>query len=122
MTDRDRLKNKIDYLQKVFMEDDDYDHLSEFLADRLLADKDIIVPPCKVGQKIWHLWEHYDGSCEIREGKVSMLQQKADKSWKFRISINSSVWDNKIDDIGKTVFLTKEEAETELRKRSEDNA
>ena len=44
MTDRDRLIEKFDYLQNVYMEDDDYDYYNEFLVDRLLADKDIILP------------------------------------------------------------------------------
>lgn len=44
MTDRDSLIEKFDYLQNVYMEDDDYDYYNEFLVDRLLADKDIILP------------------------------------------------------------------------------
>lgn len=51
---------------------------------------------------------------ELQEGKVSMIQQKADKSWKFRVTINSSVCDYTIDEIGKTIFFSKDEA-TRLR-------
>jgi hypothetical protein len=51
---------------------------------------------------------------ELREGKVSMIQQKADKSWKFRITMNSSVCDYTVDEIGKTIFFSEAEA-TELR-------
>ena len=35
---------------------------------------------------------------ELREGKISMLQQKADRSWKFRVS-HSYVSDYKVEDI-----------------------
>ena len=112
MTDRDRLIELI--------HDSDLSLDSVRLADHLLANG-IIVPPCYIGQEIWYVWEHYDGSVEVIKGKISMLQQKSDKSWKFRITINSSVWDFKIDDIGVRYFLTKEEAEAELEKRGKEN-
>lgn len=72
-------------------------------------------PPVTIGQPVWDLckWPHRDA--EIRAGKVSMLQQKADKSWKIRISVNSAVYDITIDEIGKSVFLTKEAAEQALK-------
>lgn len=117
MTDRDRL---IELLGKNYNCVDRNKCLNE-QADYLLANG-VIVPPCYIGQEIWYLCEHYDGSVELKKGKISMLQQKADKSWKFRITVNSSVWDFKVDDIRVIYFLTKEEAEAELRKRSEDNA
>lgn len=47
---------------------------------------------------------------ELQEGKVSMIQQKADKSWKFRITMNSSVCDYTVDEIGKTIFFSEAEA------------
>ena len=75
--------------------------------------------PCKVGQKIWELCEWSFKETEIREGKVSMLQQKTDKSWKVRITVNHSVYDITLDEIGKTVFLTKEEAENALKEREQ---
>ena len=92
----------------------------EWYADHLLANG-VIVPPCKVGDTVWWLttanWQQTDW--KIVESKVSMLQQKADKSWKIRISHNSSVFDITTDELGKTVFLTKEEAERALKERSE---
>jgi hypothetical protein len=68
-------------------------------------------PPCYIGQEIWHITKHYDGLIEIGRGKVSMLQQKADKSWKIRITVNSSVWDFTPNEIGTRYFFSKEEAE-----------
>ena len=88
------------------------------LADHLLAEG-VIVPTCKVGQPIWHITRHYDGRIELGEGKVSMLQQKADKSWKIRISVRSSVWDFTPSEIGQRYFLTREEAEKALAERRE---
>lgn len=90
------------------------DCVPRLIADHLLSNG-VIVPPCKVGQPVWRLYEWTFKDAEIREGKVSMLQQKADKSWKFRISVNSSIYDISTDEIGKTVFLTKEEAEQALK-------
>lgn len=77
--------------------------------------------PCAVGDTVWWLttanWEQT--KWKIVEVKVSMLQQKADKSWKIRLTHMSSVFDITTDELGKTVFLTKEEAEKALAERSE---
>ena len=113
MTDRDRLIELQIKAYKEWQANTNMEtSVAEFVADYLLANG-VIVPPCYIGQEIWYLCEHYDGSVEIEKGKISMLQQKVDKSWKFRITINSSVWDFKVDDIGVRYFLTKEEAEAE---------
>ena len=88
------------------------------LADYLLKNG-VIVPPCYIGQEIWHITKHYDGRIEIRKGKVSMLQQKSDKSWKIRITVNSSVWDFTSNEIGTRYFFTREEAEKALAERIE---
>jgi hypothetical protein len=54
---------------------------------------------------------------EVQEGKVSMIQQKADKSWKFRATINSSVGDYTLDEVGKYIFFSEAEAIVERDKR-----
>ena len=89
-------------------------------ADHLLANG-VIVPPCYIGQEIWYIRNHYDGRIEIIKGKVSMLQQKSDKSWKIRITVNSSVWDFTSNEIGTEYFLTREEAEKALERGENDN-
>ena len=86
------------------------------LADYLLKNG-VIVPPCYIGQEIWYIRNH--GRIEIIKGKVSMIQQKADKSWKIRITVNSSVWDFTPNEIDTQYFLTREEAERALE-RSEN--
>ena len=48
-----------------------------------------------------------------------MIQQKADKSWKFRVTENHSVQDYTTDKIGKTVFLTREEALAKMKEGAE---
>lgn len=42
-----------------------------------------------------------------------MLQQKANKSWKFRVSDNGSVSDYTLDEIGSKIFLNYDDAVTE---------
>ena len=93
-------------------------HYTDNLADYLLANG-VIVPPCYIGQEIWHITKHYDGRIEIGKGKVSMLQQKADKSWKIRITVRSSVWDFTPNEIGVRYFFSKEEAEQALKDGAE---
>ena len=87
-----------------------------YIADYLL-ENGVIVPPCKVGQTVWLIkslnWQQTEWG--IKEGKISMIQQKADKSWKFRVTENHSVQDYTVDSIGKMVFLTREESERALK-------
>lgn len=112
MTDREKL---IELLRKSGASFENA--LPEEIADYLLANG-VIVPMCYIWQPIWYICEHvYAGTVEIEEGKISMIQQKADKSWKFRITVNSSVWDFTPDKIGTRYFLTKEEAEQALKER-----
>ena len=66
--------------------------------------------PCSIGDEIWRInWRN-----EVILSTVSMLQQKRDKTWKIRLSDDGSVFDVTPDDIGKTIFLTREEAEKKL--------
>lgn len=80
-----------------------------------LVKQGAILPPCKVGDKVWDLHQRYNGTFVIQEGKISMLTQKADKSWHLRITVNSSVWGFTPNEIGTRYFLTKEEAEEKLK-------
>lgn len=78
-----------------------------------------IKPPAYIGQEVWlpYAWYNINRKeiiSELREGKISMLQQKADKSWKFRVS-HSYVSDYKVEDISKNVFFTKEAGEEALK-------
>ena len=69
--------------------------------------------PVYVGQTVWRVCQYRFGDfkVEIQEGRVSMLQQKADKSWKFRFSRNSSVvGDFTFEELGLRIFTTKEAA------------
>lgn len=84
-------------------------------ADRLATYEDaeehglLIRLPCKVGACAYYI-NPFD---EIEKGKITMIQQKADGTWKFRFSTSFS-HDVTKDDLGKTVFFTREEAEKAL--------
>lgn len=116
---RNRLIELIKDAEKAFPKDKPVLDIEEFVADHLISNG-VIVLPCYIGQDVWHITKHYDGRIELGKGKISMLQQKADKSWKIRITVNSSVWDFTPNEIGKRYFLTKEEAERALAERRAD--
>lgn len=79
--------------------------------------------PAYVGQSVWVVRTTYkyednqfkETGAEVREGKVSMLQQKADKSWKIRVTENRSVSDYKAEDFGVTLFTSLEDAVIKAR-------
>lgn len=78
-------------------------------ADYLLANG-VIVPPCKVGDVIYHLYPIQG----IVAKKVKRIQYG---SYGLMIADGNGVFHS--DVIGKTVFLTREEAERKLRKEDE---
>lgn len=78
-----------------------------------LIDNGVIVPLCKVGDIVWLAFPWFDS--EAVKGKISMLQQKADGSWKIRVSDSVGVKDFPITEIGNVIFFTKEEAEKKLK-------
>lgn len=112
MTDRDRLIELIcDTPTRIMGGNMFLEKISTDIADHLLANG-VIVPPCHLNQTVWHIsWNN-----RIEQCKVSSLTQKADSTFKIRITPPSkSVFEITRDEIGKTVFLTKEEAEEKLK-------
>ena len=92
------------------------------IADKILSDG-WIRPPCKVGTEIFGLFDNDDEQRkEIYEGKV--LCYSLDENnllWaRMRYKNGLTYW-HTIDDFGKTVFLTREEAEKALAERNLNN-
>ena len=130
MTDRERL---IELQRKAFREwkNSTIDTFPlEFITDYLLANG-VIVPPCKVGDTVYVKWRLHSG-CKYDVYPVIVYALRWDqKKNNFRLLVEGSFkisayggyyvnnyratfsWDN----IGKTVFLTKEEAEQALKER-----
>ena len=91
------------------------------VVDSLLANG-VIVPPCKVGDTVWYeLYGKVESavvySCTgvLKKQGIEITDANAKSSDGLEVAFNGKC-------IGKTVFLTKAEAETELRKRGEQNA
>lgn len=72
--------------------------------------------PCNIGKKFFRTipWRNIVDECA-----VSSLTKKADKTWKIRLtsSVFRTTFEMTINDIGKTVFLTREEAEKALEEK-----
>lgn len=80
------------------------------IVDDKLIETGVILPPCKVGQQVYRIYPHYEQP--IFSWIITEIQVYQDEI----IFVDDSGNEMKIDDIGKTVFLTKEEAEKALLK------
>ena len=122
MTDRERL---IELMQKQFTElykdgDWNFNEMLVGVADYLLANG-VIVPPCKVGDTVYSI-QGFNGkveNCEpytVTEIYVSehdLICVHITDCWLFTRNMYK-------EDFGKTVFLTKEEAEQALKEREQN--
>lgn len=94
------------------------------LADHLL-ENGVIVPPCKVGDKVWFL-NIYPSICMYRnfvyEAMVVRVYVEHDNELTLAIRVKNewgTIEYTRIrEEIGKTVFLTREDAEKALAERS----
>ena len=77
---------------------------AKIIAEYLIANG-VIVPPCKVGDTVWHKEEGY----LLDSYKIKFIYNDMAASNISRDLLFS------VEDIGKTVFLTKEEAEEKLK-------
>ena len=86
------------------------------IADYFLANG-VIVPPCKVGDDVY-LIPTYNGKpyCGVCKDKVQMI---GITSRGVHIKAREHHDHNKMYMLGKTVFLTKEEAERALKEREQ---
>ena len=92
----------------------EYDCLIGLIADYLLANG-VIVPPCKVGDTLYVLYG--EPSYTIKEHEVStILFGRTHDSIGLSNKSVFTVWEKRwYDYFGKTVFLTREEAEQALK-------
>lgn len=90
--------------------------------DKLKAEGRLVVLPCKIGDKVWLLVR---GGIELWE--VYAIQQSEVGTWSMRLRNNMlsqrrptefEVLVRAFSSVGKTVFLTKEDAEKALEERS----
>ena len=88
-------------------------------ADHLLANG-VIVPPCKVWDTVYKIWSCGKHGKSIAEFEVTHID--IDNLPEIEITFKKKnnfgcYYSAKLRDIGKTVFLTKEEAEQALKER-----
>lgn len=104
-------------VQEYILENDHMDwipkskELSEVRADFLLANG-VIVPPCKVGQTVYSI-----DNCINRPEMIVVTSIHHHKKHTFFSALSRSQREYCFEekDIGKTVFLTKEEAEEAVK-------
>ena len=119
MTDRERL---IELQRKAFREwkNSTIDTFPlEFITDYLLANG-VIVPPCKVGDTVYIIdSDEYGDYPYVLDVKVSAVGREIGGIWAtmdLPLGMKQSGYIGATD-FGKTVFLTKEEAEQALKER-----
>ena len=90
------------------------ENFTEHLADYLIANN-IILPPCKVGDKVYWILPDLDG-WHVSKDTVTEVGSKG-----FWVSMYTETDDmddfTSWDEFGKTVFLTREDAEKALGER-----
>lgn len=92
-------------------------HFCEKIADYLLANG-VIVPPCKVGQTVYAVSNYYGGEWQIYECRVDNFTVYEKNTFMSISNPEGYNFGANICEIGKTVFLTREEAEKALMERS----
>lgn len=123
MNDRNRLIELIDgfvFGTQIAVNSVEWDSTKvKELADYLLANG-VIVPPCKVGNYIYYPW-HYDDNSGVAILEVDKIVIKGE-TLVFILDPESDMpmpcWFS-MDDFGKTVFLTKPQAEEALKNEQE---
>ena len=83
------------------------------VADYLL-ENGVIVPPCKIGDKVYMLVTRKTHSFEFEEGK-RMLRVDNQHTFIKQTHLTKLNFFKVLDDFGKTVFLTRGEAERALK-------
>ena len=129
MTEREKLielLGKVEDDTDLFLYSDMYfnDEDKEIIADYLVANG-VIVPPCKVGDTVYsylHRWREEDGISPYQITNITITQNKKGewtKKYRAMQLIEGKTIDWQLnfsfDDLGKTVFLTREDAEQALK-------
>jgi hypothetical protein len=84
---------------------------ADVIADKLIAEG-VIVPICKVGQTVYYPIYHINKVVQLLVSEIIYTKNNI-RYWASYLAFS-------VDDIGKIVFLTREEAEKALAERSEE--
>lgn len=120
MTDRDRLIELVRKGIEEFGKATFRCFAENYIADYLLANG-VIVPPCDFQQKVYVLPTRENSLPEITEMECIGFILSRDCYGVNLITDKNKLYQPSFDYFEKTVFLTKEEAERELKNRGKDN-
>lgn len=118
------LKKRIELAERKLAEtekNNDNDRLTEHIRELLKADKDgrVVVLPCKVGDTVYEVTNRKTIS-EYRVKKICVELFCTFIEWDIVTGfVDKSIFGVSVDEIGKTVFLTREEAEKALEARKD---
>ena len=112
MTDRDRLIELVDKAKEEYA-GDVTDHTETDYIVKTLLNEGVIVPPCKVGDKIYMLVTRHTVCFEYPNGKMQRVENQ--HTFIKETCLTKANFFKVLDDFGKTIFLTKEEAEQKLK-------
>ena len=108
---------KEDSIKEILGDNYDLDRLKELVqADR---EGRCVVLPCRVGDKVYCIQSYFNDAKMRSEKKVKCRVVDFMQSLPDLFECEGMIY--KFSDIGKTVFLTSEEAESALEKMKEDN-
>ena len=106
-----------------------YNHLASIAADHLIANG-VIVPPCKVGETVYCINTFFQNDPRINVCEVDAIHITSGKnrighkktSYALVRDTNMKQLSSRIyfENFGKTVFLTKDQAEQKLKELSEN--
>lgn len=106
------MASRLASIENILGDDYDLDRLKELVeADR---DGRCIVLPCKVGDKVYCIQSYFNDAKMRSEKKVKCRIVDFVQSFPDLFECYGMIY--KFEDIGKTVFLTREEAEATLEK------
>ena len=118
--------NNINYLAKLLELKDNMPFCTYKEEARWLLENGVIVPPCKVGDVVYGYCDVFGAILPyiVQNFGVGFMGKDRPNCWFWEATSHATETDElldeidfDLDDIGKWVFLTKEEAERELEKR-----
>ena len=115
MTDRDRLIELVNKAKEEYA-NDITDHTETDYIVECLLNNDVIVPPCKVGDMVYCLIQGFENPLKATVNRITVQKDAVIISCSVLGYFGQSYM---ATDFGKTVFLTKEEAEEKLKELGE---
>lgn len=116
----DIIRERIDLAEREYAEQvPEYIEALKLSAELLQADAEgrLVVLPCKVGDTLYHIFYGEIIDTKVRTFFIGHPSYNVEKR-NLRM-IRTDRWDIPMDSIGKTVFLTRKEAEAALEKMGE---